>query len=231
MIGPWGSGRPKVAMSNQQRVPVVEGFWWKTVKSASLPSLRQLSGKIDLLREEACPAGNSPPFFGYSILEGGAEERVGEVCSEVSLLHQDLRNVAERVTIAETLISHLEETAKNLSKEMTATCVLNKDVMWWLKDAENRARRNNLRFVGFSEEREGKNATRFQEMWLKSVLPTEKFLSCFLIKRAHRALERLTEEEREEEFISLYTDNILLYVAKPLDSLPCLFQIFADYGS
>ncbi|KAJ1153013.1 hypothetical protein NDU88_005785 [Pleurodeles waltl] len=53
----------------------------------------------------------------WEVLEG----RVGEV--------GDLRKVAEKVTLAETRILDLENTVRNLSKEMAETRVLNKDIM------------------------------------------------------------------------------------------------------
>ncbi|KAJ1105215.1 hypothetical protein NDU88_002623 [Pleurodeles waltl] len=45
------------------------------------------------------------------------EGQVGEVRIEVSLLHQGLRNMAERVTSVEARISDLEDRVQNLSRD------------------------------------------------------------------------------------------------------------------
>ena len=46
------------------------------------------------------------------------EGRIGEVRSEVSLLRQDSRHVADRVTATETRISELEDTVQILKRDM-----------------------------------------------------------------------------------------------------------------
>ncbi|KAJ1179670.1 hypothetical protein NDU88_004904 [Pleurodeles waltl] len=57
-------------------------------------------------------------------LEGG----LGNVWSEISLLHQDLRNVEKRIKSAETRITDMEDTVQTLRKEVMEIHDVNKDV-------------------------------------------------------------------------------------------------------
>ena len=79
------------------------------------------------------------------------EGRIGEVRSEATLIRQDLTNVTDRVTAAETRISDLVDTVTTLQKEATRDQAKLRKAAWRMDDAENRACRNNLRFVGFPE--------------------------------------------------------------------------------
>ena len=118
------------------------------------------------------------------VLEG----RIGEVRSDVILLRQDLRNVADRVTDTDTKISELEDTVSTLRKEASTAHALVKEVAWRVEDAENRARRNNLRFVGFPEGQEGSRCDIFLKDWLLKTFTLDQFATCFITERAHRAL-------------------------------------------
>ena len=79
------------------------------------------------------------------------ERQIGGVQSEVILLRQDLRNTVDRVTEAEGHISELEDSVQNLTKTLPQVSAMAKTLEVCTEDAENRARRNNLRFVGFEE--------------------------------------------------------------------------------
>ncbi|XP_078502636.1 carnosine synthase 1-like [Lissotriton helveticus] len=57
-----------------------------------------------------------------------------------------------------------------------------------VEDVEGRARRNNLKFVGFPEGCEKGNMESFLTRWLKSWLPPDSLSRCFVIERAPRAL-------------------------------------------
>ena len=103
------------------------------------------------------------------------EERIGEVRSEVTLLWQDLRNVADRVTETECRITELEDTVNTLEKDAGSTREILKEVAWRIDDAENRARRNNLRFVGFLEGAEGSRCGDFLKKWLMETFTPKKF--------------------------------------------------------
>ena len=62
-----------------------------------------------------------------------------------------------------------------------------------LDDLENRARRQNLRLVGFPEGVEGSNAITFLEEWLPKILGLESGTP-IEIERAHRTLQRRPDE-------------------------------------
>ena len=49
------------------------------------------------------------------------------------------------------------------------------EVAWRVNDTENRARRNNLRFVGFPEGAEKMDCSGFLEKWLLGLFGAEKF--------------------------------------------------------
>ena len=68
------------------------------------------------------------------------EGKIGEVRSEVSLIRQDLRNVTDRVTVAETRISDLEDTITTLRHDTSRDQARLREIAWKVDDAENRAR-------------------------------------------------------------------------------------------
>ncbi|KAJ1173909.1 hypothetical protein NDU88_005733 [Pleurodeles waltl] len=57
-----------------------------------------------------------------------------------------------------------------------------------VKDTEGRARRSNLRVVGFPEGAEGSNPEAFLEDWIKRALPNASLSTVFVVEHAHRAL-------------------------------------------
>lgn len=136
--------------------------------------------------------GPAPPSDTASILQAihvfreSLEGRIAEVHSEVTLLCQDLRKVSDRVTEAEHRISELEDTTQVTRKDVAGLVSSVAEVAWRVDDAENRARRNNLRFVGFPEKVKGGNPGQFLLTFLKDVLPQAPFSTGFIIERAHR---------------------------------------------
>lgn len=116
------------------------------------------------------------------------ERQIGAVGTEVSLLRQELRNLADRVKETETQLGETEDSVHELQKDMKELQSSHKDLLWRVDDAENRARRNNLRFVGFKEGIEGTNMPDFLHNWLRNTFPSDKFSPCFIIERTHRAL-------------------------------------------
>ena len=118
------------------------------------------------------------------------EGQIGGVQAEVSLIRQDLRNVVDRVTETEGRVSELEDTVKDLKSNLQRVTAVAGRLEFRAEDAENRARRNNLRFVGFSEGIEGGRPEEFIEEWIRSWAPTGVLSSCFVVERAHRTLVR-----------------------------------------
>ena len=118
------------------------------------------------------------------------EMQIGGVQAEVSLVRQDLRNVVDRVTATESRISELEDALAGMGAKMAKLESTTGTLAARAEDAENRARRNNLRFVGFLEGVEGGAAEAFLEGWLKSWMPAQALSACFVLERAHRSLLR-----------------------------------------
>ena len=102
------------------------------------------------------------------------ETQIGGVQAEVSLVRQDLRNVVDRVTATENRISELEDALAGMGAKMARLESATGNLAARAEDAENRARRNNLRFVGFPEGVEGGAVEPFLERWLRSWMPTQE---------------------------------------------------------
>lgn len=75
-----------------------------------------------------------------------------------------------------------------LQKMVAALEATTRSLVSHAEDAEGRARRNNLQFVGFSEGCEDGNVEWLLTQWLTEWLPPDSLSSCFVIERAHRAL-------------------------------------------
>ena len=141
---------------------------------------------------EADTASNSDPDKLSEILAAiqasrlALEGQIGGVQTEVLLIRQDLRNVVDRVTDAEGRLSEMEDTIKELKSTVQKLSTTTGTLEFRAEDAENRARRNNLRFVGIQEGIEGPNPETFLEEWLRSWMPAEVLSTCFVVERAHR---------------------------------------------
>ena len=96
----------------------------------------------------------------------------------------------DRVSEAEGRISELEDTVKDLSRKVCQLVASTKKLETRTEDTENRARRNNPSFVGFTEGLEGDSMEHFLEQWLLSWIPKDSLSSFFVIERAHRSLQR-----------------------------------------
>lgn len=127
-------------------------------------------------------ADNAALLAAITQCRSALETKIGKVGSEV-LLRQDLR-----ITEAEQSVSGVEDSLTTLQKKVAALETTTKSLVSRAEDAEGRARRNNLRFVGFPEGCEEGNVERFLTQWLKSWLPQDSVSCCFIIERAHRAL-------------------------------------------
>ena len=121
-----------------------------------------------------------------SALEG----QIGGVQAKVSLVHQDLRNVVDRVTEVEGRVSELEDTVKGLGVTVRKLEAATGALEARAEDAENRVRRNNIRFIGIPEGLEGTATESFLEQWLRSWVPSHLLSPCFVLERAHRSLQR-----------------------------------------
>ena len=93
---------------------------------------------------------------------------------EVALVRQDLRNMVDRVTEAEGRVSELEDTVKELHSTVLRLSSKTSELEFRAEDYENCAICNNLHFVGFPEEIEGRSAGAFLEEWIRTWVPAEK---------------------------------------------------------
>ena len=140
-------GKDKTPASSQQ--PKMDRYTVSAQRSSSeVPNAAQTRPQPDRFTEilEAIQASRSA-------LEG----QIGGVQMEVALVRQDLRNAVDRVTEAEGRVSELEDTVKELRSTVSRLSSKTSELEFRAEDAENRARRNNLRFVGFPEDIEGRN--------------------------------------------------------------------------
>ncbi|KAJ1149635.1 hypothetical protein NDU88_002442 [Pleurodeles waltl] len=70
----------------------------------------------------------------------------------------------ERIVAVEEDVDTLKEQSATRDDQLT-------DVMWKLEDFENRPRRNNLRFLGIPEGREGSNKRLYMVNLLRGAFP------------------------------------------------------------
>ena len=116
------------------------------------------------------------------------ERKVEEVRVDVSLLRQDLRGVADRVTEAETRISTAEDEITQLRIQVNQLLKSSVILEERAEDAENRSRRNNLRLVGIPEGIDTLDMAQLVEDWFRTWVAGEALSGNFAIERAHRSL-------------------------------------------
>ena len=123
-------------------------------------------------------------------LSAKMQTKIGEVTQEVNLLRNDLKKVSERTISTEQDVTRLKEEVASLKTTISDLVDRTTRQETRAEDAEGRARRCNLRFVGFPEGTEGTRPEIFLETWIKEKLPTAVLSPFFVIERAHRALVR-----------------------------------------
>ena len=96
------------------------------------------------------------------------EWKIDEERIDVSLLRQDLRKVADRVTEAETRVSTAEDDIAILKSQVTQLLHTTVILEYRAEDAENHLRRNNLRLVGVPEGVDTMDMTLLMEEWFLS---------------------------------------------------------------
>lgn len=112
--------------------------------------------------------------------------KIEEIKIDVSLIHQDLQKLRDRVTETETRISHMEDELHPL--HVTTEQLQHQLHMVLAKqdDMENRLRRCNLRFVAIPEESEGTDPPSFLENLLITSFGRAELYTSFVVERAHR---------------------------------------------
>ena len=116
------------------------------------------------------------------------ERKVEEVRVDVSLLRQDLRGVADRVTEAETRISTAEDEITKLRSQVNQLLKSSAVLEDRAEDAENRSRRNNLRLVGIPEGIDTLDMAQTIESWFQAWVAGEALSRNCAVEGAHRSL-------------------------------------------
>ena len=116
------------------------------------------------------------------------ETQIAGVSIEVNLLRADLRKVSDKVTTAEDNITSLQTEVRHLKKQVSHLTNATETLADKAEESEGRARRSNLRLLGFPERAEGRAAEAFLEGWLTETVPQGELSTIFAIERAHRAL-------------------------------------------
>ncbi|XP_063819076.1 uncharacterized protein LOC135057105 [Pseudophryne corroboree] len=146
----------------------------------------------DMKAEETSASSDHPDAALQRVLEAVTAsearlaDKIGQVQSDLSIIHQDLQRVRERVGEAETHISNVEDSVGPLGRRTDALESQMTEVRKKLTDMEGRLRRNNVRFVGLPEKEEGSTREEFLVKWLRDAFGTEEFSPYFTVERAHR---------------------------------------------
>lgn len=118
------------------------------------------------------------------------EEQLGTLTTDISLILDDHRKLADKVKVGEKTIADRQpavtaqqKTLQNVLSRL-ATVEERKD------DLEGRSRRCNIRVLGLPEGVEGTNPLAYMETWVKSFTPTTDHTAFFSIERAHRVPAR-----------------------------------------
>ncbi|KAJ1112148.1 hypothetical protein NDU88_000416 [Pleurodeles waltl] len=109
----------------------------------------------------------------------------------VNLLRTDLRVVAERSVATEKQVTCLQSEIDTLKASVAILEAKTHKLEVRVEDAEGRARRCNLRIVGFPKGMEGANVETFLEDWICKTLPDAPLSAVFVVECVHRALQAL----------------------------------------
>ncbi|KAJ1217085.1 hypothetical protein NDU88_004680 [Pleurodeles waltl] len=123
-------------------------------------------------------------------LRGSLEPKLDAVTANVTLLRADVKEVAEKVTNAETDITRLQSTSKRLEDQVQFLTVEHHKIVTHL---EWRAWRNNIRVVGVPEGVEGQSIELFLETLITDSLRPKRLSKFFTVDQAHRALVPLPQ--------------------------------------
>ncbi|XP_051515084.1 zinc finger protein 69 homolog [Myxocyprinus asiaticus] len=108
----------------------------------------------------------------------------------------DLKALTSRVTEAKDQISKQEDNITELQTQNAKLKTTIESLSSKVDDLENRSWRSNLRLVGLSEKKEGKDMCAFLEKWLPEILGPENLPGPLVIERAHR-IGRVTEDRSD----------------------------------
>lgn len=155
------------------------------------------------------PEDTPPAWFllemekGFSKIHDMVEDRLSKINKVVEKIHSEHSAINKKLADLLAKQSEYEATAVDLRADIAdykkETNAAIEELRGKLDDMENRARRNNLRLVGFPEGVEGGNGVSFLQEWLPKIL---KVNMCFEIERCHRTLQpRPAEHDRPRALV------------------------------
>lgn len=144
------------------------------------------------------PPEHAPQWFisemekGIQKIESMIEGRLNRLSETMEKIVRDNEAIGHRVKGIEGKQGEFDDSLAALQRELddykkttdSELC----DLREQLDDQENRARRKNLRLLGFPEGVEGKDTVAFIQEWLPKILDLEG--ETFEVERAHRSLQQ-----------------------------------------
>lgn len=166
------------------------------------------------------------------------EERLGTLTTDISLIRDDHRKLADRVVEGEKIVADLQPTVK--AQQTTLQAVLNclTTMEERMDNLEGSSRRCNIRVLGLPEGIEGSDPVGHMETWVKSFTPATDRSAFFSIERAHRVPARRPQPGAPPwpmlaKFLHFRDRNAVLRGARqsgPLQVENKQIMIFPDYA-
>ena len=130
---------------------------------------------------------------GFNKIHSLLDQKLSTLAVSVETLLSENRALGKRVNVVEEEQASYAESLNILQQDFVDNKKKTQEEISGLKehldDLENRARRQNLRLIGFPEGVEGKNTSAFLQEWLPKILELEPG-ETIEIERAHRSLQR-----------------------------------------
>ncbi|KAJ1098249.1 hypothetical protein NDU88_003365 [Pleurodeles waltl] len=119
-------------------------------------------------------------------LRTAIEHRIDTIATDLSILRDDYRKLADRVLAA-------EGTLADVAPQHTWNTKAILDLQWHIQklhnhaeDVESRTWRNNIRIMGLPEGEEGINPIQFIKKWFQMAVAPQDLSTVFVVERAHR---------------------------------------------
>ena len=114
------------------------------------------------------------------------ETKIDTLATDMGLLRDNHRRLAERVTTNEREMSEVSPMLTSMRSRMEEMEGKVKSLEIRAEEAENRSRRNNIRLIGVPEKTENGNVVDFLETWLREQIAPEGLSPHYALERAHR---------------------------------------------
>ncbi|KAJ1165188.1 hypothetical protein NDU88_005617 [Pleurodeles waltl] len=110
--------------------------------------------------------------------------------TNLGLLHDNHKHLAERVTLSEKDIADLTPTMTVMSERLTNLEAKVQTLEIWPESGQNRVCQNNISVMGLPERFEGDDMLTFLEKWLPEKVAPEGLTPFFVLERAHKVPAR-----------------------------------------